>query len=104
VAIEVKPCQDLNTSQEIIFFNIPFCLAQGLRNLIRKAMVEQKLLLIKRDPAKWPRMEWGWHLLDFEMVQDFVQNTTWRYCKKKTTILAYHKHVWQLKYPSAEVD
>ena len=40
--IEVKPCQYLDTSQEIIVFNTPFCLAQGLRNLIRKAMVDQK--------------------------------------------------------------
>jgi hypothetical protein len=68
VAFEVKPCQYLGTSQEIIFFNIPFFSAQGLRDSIYKAMVDQKSLLIKRHPAKWARMEWGRHLLDFEMV------------------------------------
>jgi hypothetical protein len=35
-------------------------------------MTDQKLLLIKKHPEKWPRMEWGCPLPEFEMVRDFV--------------------------------
>jgi hypothetical protein len=49
-------------------------------------------------------MEWGRHLLDFDMVWDFMRNTPWSNREEKTTIQAYHKLVWKLKCPSVEVD
>jgi hypothetical protein len=67
-------------------------------------MAAQKLLLINRHPDKWPRMEWGWPLSDFEMIQGFVCNTPWRNWEAKTTIQAYHKLAWQLECPTDEAD
>jgi hypothetical protein len=67
-------------------------------------MVAQKLLLIKCHPDKWPRMEWGQPLPDFEMIQDFVCNTPWRNWEEKITIQAYHKLAWQLECPTDEAD
>ncbi len=59
IVIELKSCQHLDTSRDIIFFNIPFCSALGLRDLIRRAMIKQKNTMVTRYPAKYPRMEWG---------------------------------------------
>jgi hypothetical protein len=63
-------------------------------------MAAQKSLLIKCHPDKWLRMEWGWPLPDFEMIQDFVRNTPWRNREEKTTIQAYHKLARQLEWPT----
>ena len=57
--IEMKPCQCLDTMQDIIFFNLPFCDAIGLRDFIRRALTKQKSARIHRHPLKYPRMEWG---------------------------------------------
>jgi hypothetical protein len=57
IAIELKPCQHLNTTRGIIFFNLPFCSDKGLRDILRKAMHNQKSALIKRYPSKYPQME-----------------------------------------------
>jgi hypothetical protein len=59
IAITVKACQCLNTERAVIFFNVPFCSANSLRDILRKAMVKQKSRLIKRYPSKWPRMVLG---------------------------------------------
>jgi hypothetical protein len=67
-------------------------------------MATQKLLLIKRHPDKWPRMEWGWPLPDFKMIQDFVRNTPWKNREEKTTIHAYHKLAWQLECPTDKAN
>jgi hypothetical protein len=104
VMIGVKPCQYLHISHAIIYFNIPFCSAQGLQDSISKAMVTQKSLLIKRHPDKWHRMEWSRPLLDFELIRNFVWNTHWRNCEENTTIQAYHKLAWQLECPTEEAD
>jgi hypothetical protein len=39
VAIEVEPCQYLDTTRDIIFFNLPYCDAVGLQDYSRKALV-----------------------------------------------------------------
>jgi hypothetical protein len=57
IAIELKPCQHLDTTRDIIFFNLPFCSNEGLRGTLRKAMAKQKSTLIKRHPSKYPQME-----------------------------------------------
>ena len=67
-------------------------------------MTDQKLLLIKKHPEKWPRMEWGCPLPEFEMVRDFVQNMPWRNREEKNTIQAYHKLAWHLECPTNEAD
>ena len=54
VAIEVKPCQYLDTTRDIIFFNLPFCNAVGLRDSIKAALVAKKSRLIHRYPNKFP--------------------------------------------------
>ena len=104
IVIAVKACQCLDTERAIIFFNVPFCSAASLRNVLRKAMVEQKSRLINRYPAKWPKMEWGRPLPDFELIRDFVRNTPWRNREEKSTIQAYHKLAWHLECPSNEAD
>ena len=57
IAIELKPCQYLDTTQDIIFFNFPFCSDKGLHGTLRKAMTKQKSTLIKQHPSKYPWME-----------------------------------------------
>jgi hypothetical protein len=104
ITIEMKPCQYLVTLRANIFFNLPFCSAQDLWQLLQNAMAAQKLLLIKRHPDKWPRMEWGWPLPDFKMIQDFVRNTPWKNREEKTTIQAYPKLAWQLECPTDKAD
>ncbi len=74
ISIAVKPCQCLDTKRAVIFFNIPYCSTSSLRQLLRKAKVEQKSRLIRSHPNKWPRMEWGRPLPQFEMIRDFVRN------------------------------
>ncbi len=59
VVIEVEPCQYLDTTWEIMFFNLPYCDAVGLRDYIHKALVAKKSHLIHQYPKKFPRMEWG---------------------------------------------
>ena len=38
IAIELKPCQHLNTTRDIIFFKLPFCSNEGLCGTLRNAM------------------------------------------------------------------
>jgi hypothetical protein len=104
ILVELKPCQYLDTARDIIFFNLPFCDAIGLRDFIRKALTTQKLALIRRHPLKYPQMEWGWHLPNFEMVRDFMKNTPWRSREEKSTIQAFHKIAWHLECPREEVE
>jgi hypothetical protein len=104
ITVELKPCQHLDTTRGIIFFNLPFCSKEGLRGILCKAMRDQKSALIKRYPSKYPWMEWAPPLPDFVMVQDFVWNTQRRNCKEKTTIQAFHKIAWQMECPSSDVD
>jgi hypothetical protein len=42
VSIEVKPCQYLDTTRDIIFFNLPFCDAVGLWDYIKSARLGRK--------------------------------------------------------------
>lgn len=89
-----------------MFFNFPFCSAPGLQQILWKAMNDQKSLLIKKHPDKWPRMEWGRPLPEFEMIRDFVRSIPWRWRNReeKNTIQAYHKLAWQLECPTDEAD
>ncbi len=57
MVIKLKPCQHLDTSRDTIFFNVPFCSALGLRDLIRGGMIKQKNAMVTRYPAQYPRME-----------------------------------------------
>jgi hypothetical protein len=77
VGIKVKPCQYLDTTWEIMFFNFPYYDAIGLCDYIRKALVEEKHRLIHRYPKKFPQMTLGHHFKDFEMVCNFVKNMPW---------------------------
>ncbi len=104
IAIELKPCQHLDTMWDIIFFNLPFCSNKGLHGILHKAMTKQKSTLIKQHPSKYPRVEWGLPLPDFAMVHDSVRNTPWRNREEKTMIQAYHKITWQMECPSLDVD
>jgi hypothetical protein len=104
ISIAVKLCQCLDTERAVIFFNVPYCSASSLQQLLRKAMVEQKSRLIQCHSDKWPRTEWGHPLPQFEMIQDFVRNMPWRNREEKTTIQAYHKLAWHLECPTKEED
>jgi hypothetical protein len=42
VLIEWKPCQYLDTTRDIIFFNLPFCDAVGLWDYIKLALIGEK--------------------------------------------------------------
>ncbi len=42
VLIELKPCQYLDTTREIFFFNLPFCNAVGLQDYIKTALTGEK--------------------------------------------------------------
>ncbi len=103
VLIELKPCQYLDTTCDIIFFNLPFCDAVGLWDYIRNALTAEKSCLVHRYPMKFPHKEWGRAFQDFEMVQDFVKNTPWRSREEKVLIQAFHKLVWHLECPREEV-
>ena len=103
VSIEWKPCQYLDTTRDIIFFNLPFCDAVGLRDYIKSALIREKSRLIHRYPTEFPRKDWDQAFQDFEMVRDFVKNTPWRSREEKTTIPALHKLVWHLECPRKEV-
>jgi len=103
VSIEWKPCQYLDTTRDIIFFNLPFCDAVGLRDYIKSALIREKSRLIHRYPTEFPRKDWDQAFQDFEMVRDFVKNTPWRSREEKTTIPALHKLVWHLECPREEV-
>jgi hypothetical protein len=54
IAIELKPCQNLDTTRSINFFNLPFCSNNGLHGTLCNAMHNQKSALIKRHPSKYP--------------------------------------------------
>jgi hypothetical protein len=103
VSIELKPCQHLDTTRDILFFNLPFCDARGLRDYLRTALTAEKNRLIHKYPKKFPCKDWGHDFKDFEMVRDFVKNTPWRNREEKTTIQAFHKMVWHLECPRKEV-
>jgi hypothetical protein len=103
VSIERKPCQHIDTTREIIFFNLPFCDAVGLRDYLKAALVAEKSRLIHRYPNKFLWKDWGRAFQDFEMVRDFVKNTPWRSREEKVTIQAFHKLVWHLECPREEV-
>jgi hypothetical protein len=42
VSIKRKPCQYLDTTREILFFNLPFCDAVGLQDYLKTALVAEK--------------------------------------------------------------
>ena len=46
ISIERKPCQHLDTTRDIIFFNLPFCDAVGLRDYLKAALTAKKSRLI----------------------------------------------------------
>ncbi len=100
---ELKPCQHLDTTREIIFFQVPNCNAIGLRDTVCGAMTNTKLGMIQKYPTKYPRREWCVGLPDFKMVQDFVKNTPWRNRKEKLTIQPNHKMAWHLVAPCRKV-
>ncbi len=104
IAVEMKPCQHLDTTREIIFFQVPSCDAIGLRDLLRKAMTKAESGMIHKYPLKYPRMEWGAALPEFEMVRDFVKNTPWRNREEKSSIQAFHKMAWHLECPCHAVE
>ncbi len=58
VSIKRKPCQHLNTTRDIIFFNLPFCDAVGLQDYLKAALVAKKSRLIHWYPNKFPRKDW----------------------------------------------
>jgi len=103
VSMEWKPCQHLDTTRDIIFFNLPFCDALGLRDYLKAALTAEKSRLIHRYPNKFPRKDWGRAFQDFEMVRDFVKNTPWRSREEKATMQVFHKLVWHLECPWEEV-
>jgi hypothetical protein len=43
VSIELKSCQYLDTTRDIIFFNLPFCDVVGLQDYIKKALICEKV-------------------------------------------------------------
>jgi hypothetical protein len=99
IAVEMKPCQHLDTAREIIFFQVPSYNAIGLQDLLRKAMTKAKSGMIHKYPLKYPRMEWGAALPEFKMVRDFVKNTPWRNREEKSSIQAFQKMAWHLECP-----
>jgi hypothetical protein len=103
ISIERKPCQHLDTTRDIIFFNLPFCDAVGLRDYLKAALTAKKSRLIHRYPNKFPRKDWRRAFQDFEMVRDFVKNMPWRSREEKATIQVFHKLVWHLECPREEV-
>jgi len=103
VSMERKPCQHLDTTRDIIFFNLPFCDAIGLWDYLRAALTAEKSRLIHKYPNKFPRKDWGQAFQDFEMVRDFVKNTPWRSREEKATIQVFHKLVLHLECPREEV-
>jgi hypothetical protein len=68
------------------------------------AMTKAKSGMIHKYPLKYPRMEWGAALPEFEMVRDFVRNTPWRNREEKSSIQAFHKTAWHLECPCYAVD
>ncbi len=104
IAIELKPCQHLDTTRDIIYFNLPFCPDEGLCVTLHNAMRNQKSAIIKRHLSKYPWMECVPPLPDFVMVCNFVRNTPWCNQEEKTMIQAYHKIAWQMECPSLDVD
>ena len=101
VSIEFKSCQYLDTTRDIIFFNLPFCDVVGLRDHIRNVLTTEKSRLVHKYPTKLPRKDWGQAFQDFKMVRDFVKNTPWHSREEKVTIRAFHKLV--LECPREEV-
>jgi hypothetical protein len=68
ISVELKPCQHLDTTREIIFFQVLNCNAIGLRDTLRRAMTNTRSGMIQKYPTKYPRLEWCIGLPDFEMV------------------------------------
>jgi hypothetical protein len=93
ITIKLKPCQHLDTTRDIIFFNLPFCDARGLRDYVPMALTAEKIRLIHKYLMKFPRKDWGRNFQDFEMVCDFVKNTPWQSIEEKAMIQAFHKMV-----------
>ena len=65
-------------------------------------MTKAKSGMIHNYPLKYPRMEWGAALPDFEMVRDFVKNTPWRNREEKSFIQAFM--AWHLECPRHAVE
>jgi hypothetical protein len=86
ISVELKLCQHLDTTREIIFFQVPNCNAIGLWDTLCRAMTNTKSGMIQKYPVKYPRTEWCVGLPDFEIVQDFVKNTPWRNREEKLMI------------------
>jgi hypothetical protein len=104
ILVELKPCQHLDTTREIIFFQVPNCDAIGLQDTLRRAMTNTKSGIIQKYLAEYPRMEWCVGLPDFEKVRDFVKNTPWHNREEKLMIQPHHKMAWHLEAPCHEVD
>ena len=52
VSIELKPCQYLDTTRDIIFFNLPFCDVVGLQD--KKALICEKVNSSTDTPRDFP--------------------------------------------------
>jgi hypothetical protein len=104
ILVKLKQCKHLDTTREIIFFQVPNCNAIMLQDTLPRAMTNTKLGMIQKYPTKYPRMEWCIGLPDFAMVQDFVLNTPWHNREEKLTIQPYHKMAWHLEAPCHKVD
>jgi hypothetical protein len=104
ILVKLKPCQHLDTTREIIFFQVPNCDSIGLWDTLHRGMTNTKSGMIQMYPTNYPRMEWCVALPDFKMVQDFVKNTPWRNREEKLMIQPYHKMAWHLEAPRHKVD
>jgi hypothetical protein len=104
ISVKLKPCQHLDNTREIIFFQVLSCNAIGLQDTLCRAMTNTKSRMIQRYPTKYPRMEWCFAFPDFEMVQNFMKNTPLCNRKEKLMIQPYHKMAWHLEAPCHKVD
>jgi hypothetical protein len=57
ILVKLKPCQHLDTTREIIFFQAPNCNATGLRDALCRAMTKIKSGMIQKYPQNTP--EWS---------------------------------------------
>jgi hypothetical protein len=55
ILVKLKPCQHLDTTREIIFFQVPHCDAIGLWDTLCRAMTNTKSGMIQKYLTKYPR-------------------------------------------------
>jgi hypothetical protein len=67
IAIKLKLCQYLDTSRDIILFNVSFCSTLGLGDLIRGAVIKQKNTMVTHYPLNTHQLSgvdtfrtWSW--------------------------------------------